>query len=77
MLVENRIGGFALADGDKLVRYITEQVVTYLETPGRNRRNSGKYRERWAYRWFGLVPFAFGHWIRRIRRMRRKRQEQK
>jgi hypothetical protein len=70
------MGGFTMADGDKLVRYITEQVVTFLETPRGTRIASRKSRknnkERWAYRWFGLVPFALGFWIRSVRKKRRK-----
>lgn len=65
-----------MADGDKLIRYITQQVVSFLETPrtsrveSRNRKKSN--RELWALRWFGLVPFALSFWYKNVKRKRRK-----
>lgn len=65
-----------MADGDKLVRYITQQVVSFLDTPRASRaesrrRNKGS-REQWASRWFGLIPFALSFWYKNVRKKRRK-----
>lgn len=64
-------------DGDKLVRYITEQVVTFLDTPRTTRLESRKRnknnRERWAFRWFGLLPFAISFWYKNVKKKRRRK----
>lgn len=64
-------------DGDKLVKYITEQVVTYLDTPKETRLESRmknrKNRERWVFRWFGFVPYALSFWYRGIRKKRQRK----
>ncbi|MEX2415479.1 MAG: YqzE family protein [Paenibacillaceae bacterium] len=65
-----------MADGDKLVRYITQQVVSFLETPRTTRVESRKRdkssREQWAFRWFGLVPFALSFWYKKVKKKRRR-----
>ena len=64
-----------MADGDKLVRYITQQVVNFLDTPRttrlESRRRNRTNRERWAYRWFGMIPFALGFWYKNVRKKRK------
>lgn len=65
-----------MADGDKLVRYITQQMVSFLDSPRSSRTNSrSRYRnnrEHWAFRWFGLVPFALSFWYKNVRKKRKR-----
>ncbi|WP_019636386.1 YqzE family protein [Paenibacillus fonticola] len=51
-----------MAKGDELVKYITERVVDYVETPKDVRRTRAKGREPWSRRWFGMIPFSLGMW---------------
>ncbi|NOV00692.1 YqzE family protein [Paenibacillus planticolens] len=51
-----------MAKSDELVKYITQQVVTYIDTP-RDVRQQAKAmnkekREHWQTRWFGMLPLA-------------------
>jgi hypothetical protein len=51
-----------MAKSDELVKYITQQVVTYIDTP-RDIRQQAKAmnkekRENWQTRWFGMLPLA-------------------
>lgn len=51
-----------MAKSDDLVKYITQQVVTYIDTP-RDVRQQAKamhkeQREHWQTRWFGMMPLA-------------------
>ncbi|GGI46339.1 hypothetical protein GCM10008018_16600 [Paenibacillus marchantiophytorum] len=51
-----------MAKSDELVKYITQQVVTYIDTP-KNVRQQAKainkeQREDWQTRWFGMLPLA-------------------
>ncbi|MCY9670581.1 YqzE family protein [Paenibacillus alginolyticus] len=51
-----------MAKSDDLVKYITQQVVTYIETPKEVRQQvkamSKEQRESWQTRWFGMLPLA-------------------
>ncbi|MNJ35394.1 YqzE family protein [Paenibacillus bouchesdurhonensis] len=49
-----------MAKGDELVKYITERVVDYMETPKDVRRIRVKEKEPWSRRWFGMIPFSLG-----------------
>lgn len=51
-----------MAKGDELVKYITERVVDYMETPKDIRRSKVKGKEPWSRKWFGMVPFGLGMW---------------
>ncbi|MNI56731.1 hypothetical protein D3C73_1117510 [compost metagenome] len=62
-----------MAKGDELVKYITERVVDYVETPREVRKERVKYREPWANRWFGLIPFSISLWVERIPRKGKKK----
>jgi len=66
-----------MADGDKLVRYITQQVVSFLETPRSTRVESRQQkksnRELWAFRWFGMVPYALSFWMQRVKKKKRRK----
>ncbi|MNO95861.1 hypothetical protein D3C76_875150 [compost metagenome] len=49
-----------MGDELKLVKYITEQVVTYIETPREERRVRTK--EPWSAKWFGMIPLGLTMW---------------
>lgn len=68
------IGGKGIADmakkTDEYVKYIAERVVTYIDTP-RDVRKQERARRRpyepWQSRWFGMIPFALGMWVSKLR----------
>lgn len=62
-----------MAKGDELVKYITERVVTYVETPRKVRRENRTAKEPWSSRWFGMIPFSLSLWWERTPVHRRKR----
>ncbi|MGZ9585991.1 YqzE family protein [Paenibacillus marinisediminis] len=44
---------------DDLIKYITEQVVTYMETPKEARKEQKvRKKEQWSVRWFGVMPLS-------------------
>ncbi|GIP27626.1 hypothetical protein J23TS9_27560 [Paenibacillus sp. J23TS9] len=47
-----------MASGDELVKYITERVVTFIETPKEERLRHTKPREPWGEKWFGMIPLG-------------------
>ncbi|MHA0857824.1 YqzE family protein [Paenibacillus sp. CMAA1364] len=49
-----------MGDELKLVKYITEQVVTYIETPKEERKI--KQKEPWSMKWFGMIPIGVTLW---------------
>jgi hypothetical protein len=65
-------GGGAMAKGDELVKFITEQVVTYIETPKEVRKqakqSSKQHKESWQTRWFGMLPLAIRMLIQQARK---------
>lgn len=61
-----------MAKGDELVKYITERVVDYVETPREVRRERSRAREPWGNRWFGMIPFAISLWMKQLPRKRGK-----
>lgn len=70
----SHVGRFmAMADGEKLVKYITEKLVAYMGTPPDKRkaiRNERlQRRESWSYRMFGFIPYAVAQWIRSVKKM--------
>ncbi|MEF2965412.1 YqzE family protein [Paenibacillus sp. M1] len=65
----------ATIKGDELVKYITERVVDYVETPREARRERSKGKEPWSSRWFGLIPISLSLWVGKIPR-RREREKQ-
>lgn len=44
------------------VKYVTQQFVTYVDTPSEKRKALKEERKAnrhpFAFRWFGLIPFA-------------------
>ncbi|MFB5760559.1 YqzE family protein [Paenibacillus medicaginis] len=63
-----------MAKGDELVRYITEQVVKYIELPRDVRRARRMERESWRTKWFGMLPFSFSMWLKSSRSEDRKQK---
>lgn len=57
-----------MASSNDLIKYFTEQIVRYLDTPKENRPK--KEKESLSYHWFGLIPLSlsmiFQKIIRRI-----------
>jgi len=51
---------------DDLVRYITERVVDYVETPREVRRERSHSKPSWTQTWFGMIPFSISLWARQI-----------
>ncbi|MFC5704010.1 YqzE family protein [Cohnella faecalis] len=54
-----------MSDGSDLLKYVTQRVVTYMDTPaeGQSRKERRKRKEPWATRWFGqLLPLGISLW---------------
>ncbi|OPA81176.1 hypothetical protein BVG16_02270 [Paenibacillus selenitireducens] len=49
--------------GDELVKYITERVVVYMETPKEVRKQNKQSKEPWVLRWFGYAPYSILQWF--------------
>ncbi|WP_052487370.1 YqzE family protein [Gordoniibacillus kamchatkensis] len=60
-----------MAKSDELIKYITQRVVTYMDTPPDERRRTRESvkvrRGRWDVRWFGMLPLAAAMWLRGLR----------
>ncbi|WFR61943.1 YqzE family protein [Paenibacillus amylolyticus] len=52
-----------MAKSDELVKYITQRVVHYIDTPKDERKGRAKRKEPWAMKWFGMIPFAVSLWV--------------
>ncbi len=54
--------------GDEYIKYVTEQVISYWETPKEERKQNRAIakanREPWLTRWFGYAPMSFMLWWR-------------
>lgn len=50
-----------MANSNDLIKYITERVVTYIDTP-KEVRKKGRNKEPWSVRWFGMIPFSVSLW---------------
>lgn len=50
------------SDGEELVKYITERVVGYMESPREDRHRGRGGRQSWSQRWFGMVPLGLSIW---------------
>ncbi|MFN7251174.1 MAG: YqzE family protein [Anaerobacillus sp.] len=46
------------------VKYVTQQFVSYVDTPSEKRKEMRQERKAnklpFAYKWFGLLPYAIG-----------------
>ncbi|MGF9695415.1 MULTISPECIES: YqzE family protein [Paenibacillus] len=52
-----------MAKSDELVKYITQRVVHFMDTPKEERKGRTKAKEPWAMKWFGMLPFAVSLWV--------------
>ncbi|WP_379134666.1 YqzE family protein [Paenibacillus sp. sgz500958] len=48
--------------GDELVKYITEKVVVYIESPRDQRKRDEVPRQPWSQKWFGMMPLGISIW---------------
>ncbi|XEC93041.1 YqzE family protein [Paenibacillus tarimensis] len=55
-----------MKDGSEYVKFVTQRVVRYIETPKDVRRQVRKeakaVREPWLTRWFGVAPLGIKIW---------------
>jgi hypothetical protein len=51
-------------DGSEYLKYVTEQVVSYMETPADEDEKKHKKvsREPWLTKWFGVAPMGLMMW---------------
>jgi hypothetical protein len=49
-----------MAKGEDIVKYVTQKVVEYIDTPSEHRkvRRQNRRREPWTVRWFGMIPMS-------------------
>lgn len=60
-----------MAKTEDFVKYVTVQIVKYIDTPKEVRRQHRairrEMREHWSVRWFGMVPLSLSIWFGRLR----------
>lgn len=61
-----------MASSNDLIKYITERVVTYMDTPKAERKQVRK-KEPWTVRWFGMIPFSVSLWKEDVTSKKRKK----
>lgn len=61
-----------MASGDELIKYITERVVHFIDTP-KDVRRQAKVKESWTTRWFGMIPFSMSLWKEDVTTKRKKK----
>lgn len=72
-----------MAKGDELVKYITQQVVTYMDTPKdvrrkqRQEKRTSRQEAPWVSRWFGVLPISLRLWFRSRKNSRLFRRKMK
>jgi hypothetical protein len=51
-------------DGSEYLKYVTEQVVSYMEAPANEDEKKHKKvsREPWLTKWFGVAPMGLMMW---------------
>jgi hypothetical protein len=58
----------ATIKGDEYVKYVTEQLVTFIETPREERKqirtSARALKDPWLTRWFGWGPMSIMLWWR-------------
>ncbi|WP_309123309.1 YqzE family protein [Paenibacillus sp.] len=51
-----------MAKGEEIVKYVTQKVVQYIDTPSDRRKRERELRRRknepWTTRWFGMIPMS-------------------
>lgn len=51
-----------------LLRYVTEQLVRYMENPKKLRKEEKAVKEPWQLRWFGQIPTSL--YLIRVKRQK-------
>jgi hypothetical protein len=71
-------GGGPLAEKkerEELLKFLAEQVVTYVHTPKEVRKHAKQIDkaniESWQSRWFGMLPLAIGMLAQQFRKNKR------
>jgi hypothetical protein len=68
-------GGEPMAKGDEWIKFLMEQVVTYIETPKEVRKHAKLInklnKESWQSRWFGMLPLAIRMMAQQFRKNKR------
>lgn len=54
-----------MASSNDLIKYFTEEVVRYLDTPKQERQR--KVKEPVTYKWFGFIPLALQMMIAQLK----------
>ncbi|MBN3522722.1 YqzE family protein [Paenibacillus apiarius] len=54
--------------GEELIKFITQRVVTYIDTPVEARRErkmerKNRVKEPWSTKWFGMMPLGMKMWV--------------
>ncbi|MCE5173536.1 YqzE family protein [Paenibacillus profundus] len=57
-----------MAKGEDLIKFITQRVVTYIDTPVEARRErkmerKNRVKEPWGTKWFGMMPLGMKMWV--------------
>lgn len=55
-----------MASSNDLIKYFTEQIVRYLDTPKEYRPKKAK--ESLSYQWFGFIPLSISMFLQKILR---------
>lgn len=50
-------GGIAVSSSNDLIKFFTQEVVKYFDTPKQERKR--KIKEPISYHWFGFMPLSF------------------
>lgn len=57
-----------IISGNDYVKFVTEQVVTYMDMPPEERKKKKEKQKNahgmYANRWFGVLPFVFKIFIK-------------
>jgi hypothetical protein len=43
---------------DDYVKFLTQKFVKYMDTPKNERKTTKPTKEKWTYRWFGMIPMS-------------------
>lgn len=61
-----------MAKGEEIVKYVTQKVVEYIDTPREHRQQQRQTRratkEPWTTRWFGMIPLSLSMMLGRSKK---------
>lgn len=66
--ISKGMSNFMAKTGADFILYITQRVMSYIDTPveerrERKRKQKQRLKQSWQTRWFGLIPFGMKMWI--------------